>query len=233
MDFTVFGPGEHFGEIALLTGCTHTVTVESLEETQLIVLPKEQFDFILRDYPELSRKVVREMRDLLVKAQEIIGEDAQAVISFSKVSWYDFVLIIGISVLLAIAFNFSNPNGIPLIPEHLEHFPTISASAAMEEFRNGQTLIVDAMPSNFYGQRHIKGAINMPMAIFDFVYLMSFSAEKKNKNIIVYGNTISRPYAVQIADKLSLRGYKNVKVLEGGLKAWEASGYPVEREAPK
>jgi CRP-like cAMP-binding protein/rhodanese-related sulfurtransferase len=233
MDFTVLGPGEHFGEVALLAGDTRTASVESLEKTQLIVFSKDQFDLLMRDYPDLSRKLVREMRGLLVKAQDIIQEEAHAVFSSSRVSWLDFVLIIGVSAFLAITFNFSNPHGIPLIPERLEQVATISVSAAMEDYRNGQALIVDAMPANFYGQRHIKGAVNMPMAIFDIVYLVSFSKEDKNKKLVVYGNTISRPYDLEIADKLSLRGYKNVKVLEGGLKAWEAKGYPVEQEVSK
>ena len=233
MDLIVRGPGEHFGEVALLAGHTHTVSVESLEKTQLIVLPKDQFDLILRDYPDLSRKLMSEMSGLLEKAQDVIEEEADAVFSSSRVSWFDFVLIVGVSAILAISFNFSNPHGIPLIPERLEQVPTIGVSEAMEDFRNGQAIIVDAMPANFYGQRHIKGAVNIPMAIFDFVYLVSFSNVDKNKKLVVYGSTISRPYDLEIADKLSLRGYKNVKVLEGGLKAWEAKGYPVEQEDSK
>jgi len=71
------------------------------------------------------------------------------------------------------------------------------------------------------------------MAIFEFVYLMSFSEENKDREIVVYGNTVSRPYDLEIADKLVLRGYRNVKVLEGGMGAWEANGYPVEKEASK
>lgn len=232
-DLNVLGPGAQFGEVALLSGDTCTANVESLEETRLIVLSKDQFDLIMRDYPDIARKLVREMRGFLVKTQDIVQEEAQAVFRSSRVSWLDFVLIIGVSAFLAITFNFSNPHGIALIPERLEQVPTISVSAAMEDYRNGQALIVDAMPANFYGQRHIKGAVNMPMAIFDIVYLVSFSKEDKNKKLVVYGSTISRPYDLEIADKLSLRGYKNVKVLEGGLKAWEAKGYPVEQEASK
>jgi len=149
------------------------------------------------------------------------------------VFWFDFVLVIGVSVLLAITFNFSNPYGIPLIPERPEAVASISASAAMQDYRQGQTLIVDAMPNNFYQNAHIQGAVNMPMALFDIVYLMSFSEEKKDKEIVVYGNTISRPYDLEIADKLLLRGYKDVKVLEGGLQAWEANGYPVEQKVSR
>ncbi len=230
-DFSVYGPGEHFGEVALLTGEAHTASAMSLDETHLIVITKEQFERLLHDHPDLSRNFVRQARGLLLKAQEIIEQEADAVIGSSRVHWFDFVLVIGISVLLAITFNISNPNGIPFFPARPDPVPSISASAAMQDYRQGQTLIVDAMPDNFYQQRHIKGAINMTKALFDFVYLMSFSEGDKNKKIVVYGNTISRPYDIEIADKLLLRGYRNVKILDGGLRVWEANGYPVEKEA--
>ena len=229
----VRGPGEHFGEVALLAGDTQTANAQSLVETQLVVLSKDQFDSLLRDYPDLSRNFVRDMRGWLIKDQEIIEEEADVVMRASRVSWFDFVLVIGVSVFLAVTFNFSNPYGIPLFPERPEAVPSISASAANEEYRQGQTLIVDAMPNNFYRKRHIKGAVNMPMALFDIVYLMSFSEEEKDKKIVVYGNTISRPYDLEIAGKLLLNGHKDVKVLEGGLKAWEANGYPVEQKVSR
>jgi len=50
---------------------------------------------------------------------------------------------------------------------------------------------------------------------------------------VVYGNTISRPYDLEIADKLMLRGYKDVRVLDGGLQAWEAKGYPVDKKVSR
>ena len=68
----------------------------------------------------------------------------------------------------------------------------------MEDYRRGQTLIVDAMPGNFYRKRHIKGAVNMPMVLFDIVYLINFAEVDMAKKIVVYGNTISRPYDLEI-----------------------------------
>ena len=230
-DLTVCGPGEYFGEVALLSGESRTASAMSVDEARLMVLTKEQFDRLLRYHPDLSRNFARQVRGWLLRDQEIIKQEADAVIRLSRVAWYDFALVIGISVLLAITFNISNPNGIPFFPQRPDPVPSISAVAAMEDYRQGQTLVVDAMPGNFYQQRHIKGAINMTMALFNFVYLMSFSEEDKDKKIVVYGNTISRPYDLEIADKLQLRGYRNVKVLDGGLRAWEANGYPVEKEA--
>ena len=136
------------------------------------------------------------------------------------------------SVILAITFNTSNPYGIPLSPS----VRTLSLRSVhpqrSEEYRQGQALIVDARPDNFYQLRHIKGAVNMPMPLFDIVYLMSFSERDKNKKIVVYGSTISRPYDLEIADKLMLRGYTDVRVLEGGLGAWEAMGIRLNKRFP-
>ena len=231
IQFSVCGPGEHFGEVALLTGEPRTASAISVDEAHLIVLTREQFDRLLRDHPDFSKKFVRHIRRWLMRDSEIIKHEVDEVIRSSRVAWYDFVLIIGISVLLATTFNISNPHKIPFSPVPPDPVPSISAVAAIEDYLQGQTLIVDAMPDNFYRQWHIKGAVNMTMALFDFVYLMSFSEEDKDKKIVVYGNTVSRPYDLEIADKLLLRGYRNVKVLDGGLQAWEAKGYPVEKEA--
>ena len=57
---------------------------------------------------------------------------------------------------------------------------------------------------------------------------MTFPKEDKEKKIIIYGGTVSRLYDLELADKLLLRGYKQVKILQGGLAAWEGKGYPME-----
>ena len=77
-------------------------------------------------------------------------------------------------------------------------------------------------------QEHIAGAVNVPSDLFDLVYLMDLSHTDKEKEIIVYGRTISSLYDEQVASKLRLRGHKNVSTLAGGMSAWEKKGYPVE-----
>ena len=84
--------------------------------------------------------------------------------------------------------------------------------------------------SQLLSKRHIKGAVNFPLALFDIVYMMTFAKEDKGKKIIVYGGTISKLYDLELADKLLLRGYEQVRILEGGLTAWEEKGYPVEEK---
>jgi rhodanese-related sulfurtransferase len=135
-----------------------------------------------------------------------------------------------VSVLFALVFNQTNPNGIPLFQKvpSKEAVSAVSLSEAAEEHKKGETVFVDAMPANFYEKEHIRGAVNIPLPLFDIMYMMTFGDEEKNKKIIVYGRTISKLYDVEVANKLVLRGYKSARVLDGGLGDWKKKGHPVE-----
>ena len=235
LDISIKGPGETFGEMALLTGEPRSADVEALGETHLMVLPKDQLDRILRDFPDISKVFVREMRRWLFNDEKRIEQQAQEVHKSLRTTWFDFLLVIAVSLILATIFNYSNPNGIPLFPKFPDRnaFPAIGPTAAWEEFRGGQTLFLDARPAYFYHERRIKGAVNFPLALFDIVYLMTFAKEDKERKIIVYGGTISKLYDLELAGKLTLRGYEQVRVLEGGLEAWAGKGFPVDEKVKK
>jgi len=231
---SVLGAGESFGEMALLTGEARSANVETLEETGFMVLSKERFERILKDFPNLSLSFVKQMSGWLLRDEKLIEKEAQQQYRAPRMSWFDFVLIIGVSLVLMFAFNQSNPNGIPLFPKvpDKKSFSMISPEAAMEEVKKTEAIVIDSGPAKFFEQKHIKGAINMPLTLFDLVYMMTFSeGADKDKTLIVYGGTISRPYDYEMADKLMNRGHKEVRVLEGGLSAWDKKGYPVEEEA--
>ena len=230
IDLSIQGAGDTFGEMALLTGEPMSADIEVLEETHLLTLSKDRFDRILRDFPSISKVFVKEMKRWLQRDYERLDREASKAYKASRMSWIDFFLVIGISIVLAVIFNATNPNGIPLFPEFPDRssIPMVSPSAVMEEIQHGDTLVLDAMPTNFYQQRHIGGAVSIPLGLFDIVYLMTFAEEDSAKKIVVYGETISRHYDLEVANKLLLRGYKNVRILEGGLTAWQVSGYPVE-----
>jgi len=175
------------------------------------------------------------LRRWLIRDEKLLELEAREAYRASRVSWLDFLVVIGISVVLAIIFNFSNPNAIPLFPAAADRasIPTISPAAAMTELQAGKALMLDAMPENFFQLRNIKGARNMPLPLFDIVYMMTLADEDKDRNIVVYGSTISRHYDLELAEKLLLRGHRNVRILEGSLPAWEQQGYPVEGKAKK
>jgi CRP-like cAMP-binding protein len=49
------GPGEYFGEMALLARTTRNATVRALETTDLLSLPQGEFSMLAAHLPELRR----------------------------------------------------------------------------------------------------------------------------------------------------------------------------------
>jgi CRP-like cAMP-binding protein len=229
-ELSVVGTGESFGEMALLTGEARSANVEAVEETHLMVLSREQFERILKDFPDITVAFVKQMSGWLLRTDRTVEEKVQQRYLAFRVSWFDFLLIIGVGVILAFVFNGSNPNGIPLFPKSIDRraIAEISAAQAMEEVKKGNTIIVDAGPEGFYQRKHIQGAISVPLALSDILYEVTFTGEEKGKKVIVYGGTFGKLYDWELADKLLLRGHKDVKVLGGGMAAWEKAGHPVE-----
>ena len=224
------GPGQSFGEMALLTGEARSASVETIEETQALVLPKDQFDRVLKSHPEVSLTFIKQLSGWLKKDEEALETEARRLVAPPRMTWFDLALLLSVSVLFALVFNHANPNGIPLFskPPPKASLAHISLPDAVEEHVLGQALFVDAMPANFYEKERIQGAVNLPLSMFDIMYMMTFGGEEKDKAIIVYGRSISRLYDLEVANKLVLRGFKNTRVLEGRLKDWKKEGHPVE-----
>ena len=244
IDLNELGPGDDFGVIALVTDEPRTATVEALEETRLLVLSKEQFDKILEDHPRIYANVAKILRGLLDKDEwDIVNKGVQEYLPPS-LSWIDYAVLIGIILGIALVFNYTNPNGLNVLPEFYDSdaFPKISLAKAKEKYDSKEAVFIDARPDNFYNQKHIKGAINLPLPLFDIMYMMSGLDElEMDKEIIIYGRAMSAYYDEDVAKKLDLRGHKNIQIMKSPagvdyyMKAlmysgWDKAGYPVTRE---
>jgi rhodanese-related sulfurtransferase len=228
-ELAVLGSGDSFGEMALLTGAPRAANVVVVEDAELTSLSKDQFDRILKSYPVVALTLIKQMASWLIDNDQIIEREHSRQYKPPKLSIFDFVIIIILSGFCALVFNQSNPGGIRLFPkialnENIHMVPPLVAVKALEQ-RNVR--FVDALPSSLYDKNHIAGAVNIPLSMFDIMYMMGLSDVDKSQKIIVYGRTISRLYDVQLANKLYLRGHKNIQVLEGGLPLWKKKGYPI------
>lgn len=132
-----------------------------------------------------------------------------------RVSWLDFALIIGLSLLLGVIFNAQSPQGIPLLePESNIAVVAVSAVEAQNMLRRDNGLLIDARPREFYEQAHAQGALNLPAHLFDSVYAMQFKSEDPARPIVIYGRTISRKYDLAVARKFVARDHERVVVVE-------------------
>jgi rhodanese-related sulfurtransferase len=229
-DLAELGPGDSFGEIPLLTGQPRTASVVTLEETCLSVLSKEQFDQILKDHPVIALSFVKQMTKLVLQDWSKLQKETRRQYRAPKMSWLDFFGIFVLTLLCGLLFNMSNPNGINLVPDMWSDEPVASVvpSVARSKQENFGALFVDARPNGFYKQERIKGAVNIPLSLFDIMYVMELAEIERDKEIIVYGRSISSRYDEKLVRKLVYRGHKKVSRLAGGLSAWKKKGYATE-----
>ena len=92
------GPGESFGEMALLTDKPRSASVETLEETELTVLSKEQLNRILKDYPQVSLQFIKQMSMWLLEDELRLEKEQQQ--QFWQHGLSPFVFMNLITVLL-------------------------------------------------------------------------------------------------------------------------------------
>ena len=245
-DLNHLGPGASFGEIALLTEEPRTADIETIEETHLFVLTKDEFDGVLKKHPAVFREFIKHMSEMLKHEDRRIQEETELEYQTTRLSFSDFIFIGVVICLFAVIFNFNNPNRINVIPElhKPDEVTRVELTEAKKKYDGGKTLFIDARPDNFYEKLHIKGAINIPLEKFDLTYMFVEEDLQEAEELIVYGRSISALYDEKVVRKLLLLGHKNAKIMEagpryksiplnmvltwGGLKAWENRGYPVE-----
>lgn len=214
-------------ELALPTEKPCPLSVETVEEMELLrgaCIPT------LYKYPDATTAIGGRVCQWLNNISAAVESGAARQYEAPRVSWLDFLIVVGLTIMCALVFNGSNSKGISLFPNMTlnEAVSFLDPLNAFEKQKKHEVVFVDARPSIFYEQQHIANSVSLPVSIFDFMYDMSLSHEKKNKEIVVYGRTISKCYDEEVANKLVLRGHENVRILKGGLAAWKKGGLPVE-----
>jgi len=70
----LFSPGDFLGHIALLEGTAYWDTAETLEETELAIIPKEDFDELVNKNTEVAKKFIQLLaKNISVKENQLLG----------------------------------------------------------------------------------------------------------------------------------------------------------------
>lgn len=68
------GTGDYIGYIALLEGTVYKDTAEALEETELAIIPKEDFEELLNKNPEVAKKFIQLLaKNISAKEEQLLG----------------------------------------------------------------------------------------------------------------------------------------------------------------
>lgn len=89
-------------------------------------------------------------------------------------------------------------------------------------------VLIDVREDNEFNESHAAGAIHMGRGIIERDIVHAYP-DKKTKFVLYCGGGFRSALA---ADNLQKMGYTNVTSMDGGWKAWEESGAPVESVMP-
>lgn len=143
------GPGDNFGEMALLTDEPRSTNIETLEESHLFVLTKEEFDGVLRKNPDIYKNCIRFISNLVKKDDRRLLEETEKEYKTTRLSISDFIFIGLVILIFATVFNLSNPNRINVLPRFYDPDPASPWPPAEDPLLvNMNTLLTAALNSH-------------------------------------------------------------------------------------
>ena len=104
--------------------------------------------------------------------------------------------------------------------------PWVTPAQATHLINREDALVLDVRDPGEYGAGHVLGAKNMPLSRLD--QEPAELAKRKEKPLIVYDDAGERSSKAVAA--LRKQGFTRVVNLNGGLKAWQQAGLPVEKK---
>jgi rhodanese-related sulfurtransferase len=167
-----------------------------------------------------ARQQIRLLEVAGTRLKELFQQKIEQVGRYRTV---DILVVLVVSTLLSLLFNFSNPNGITLLPEDVLRVPApqVDARTVRELLDKGNIVLVDAIPAELFKLGHIPNAVNIPAPLFDIIYPMKLAPYLQvGQFIVVYGRTFSKHYDEEVAYRL-LQRHDDVKVMIGNMAAWE------------
>lgn len=113
-----------------------------------------------------------------------------------------------------------------------QEIDNLSPQQAQAEITKGNVTVIDIRePEEMKQNGKIAGAINAPRGMLEFYADPSLPYHKpefdKEKRIILYCASSGR--SALAVKTLKEMGYTNIAHIDGGLKAWESAGLPVEK----
>ena len=153
-------------------------------------------------------------------------------------------IILGVSILTALAVNYFSPAGIALVGQWDTSQGVVMAKAkndiviegieigtvdeARQLFDSGEYIFVDARSLEDYEEGHIQGAVSLPVGQSEDRIAAFLERYPPEASIITYCSGRTCQDSHHLAEFLLEFGYDNVTVFIDGFPGWKAEGHPIE-----
>jgi rhodanese-related sulfurtransferase len=109
-----------------------------------------------------------------------------------------------------------------LVDDAKRNVTEIRPTDAAEKIKSGNTVIVDVREKDEWDEEHIPDAIHLGRGTLELE--IEEKVPDPNTTVIVHCGGGGR--STLAAESLQKMGYKNVRSMAGGFKAWKAAGLP-------
>ena len=144
--------------------------------------------------------------------------------------WREIGLTLLLAVVLGVGYSYFTKQGF-FAPKNSGVQPdikTISLMDAKAAFDSHAATFIDARHDFEFAQGHIHGAVNIPLTHFDqSIHLVDQFL--KSDRFILYCDGVACNSSIELAVKLTERGFTHIEVFFGGWQDWTNAGYPVEQ----
>ncbi len=149
-------------------------------------------------------------------------------------------LALGSASIGLLVNNFS-PRSLPVLPVGPELAPAqkvsptiplpegikpITLDEAKKAFDEQAALFLDARPAADYAEAHLPGALNLPPARFEELFLDLADRIEEAPALLVYCTGEECSDSIEVAERLQETGDHTIYVMEAGWRAWVEAGYP-------
>jgi len=112
-----------------------------------------------------------------------------------------------------------------LVAEAKKKVTEISPADAAEKSKSGGAVIVDVREKDEWDQGHIPDAVHMSRGTIE----LDIEEQVPDLNAMIVCHCGGGGRSALAAESLQKMGYKNVRSMAGGFKAWKAAGLPIKK----
>ena len=109
-----------------------------------------------------------------------------------------------------------------LVAEAKKHITEISPDDAAVKLKSGEGVIIDVRDKDEWDEGHIPGATHLSRGTIEF----DIEEKVPDTNAMIICHCGGGGRSALAVESLQKMGYKNVRSMAGGFKAWKAAGLP-------
>jgi rhodanese-related sulfurtransferase len=112
-----------------------------------------------------------------------------------------------------------------LVADAKKRITEISPQDAATRSKSGEAVIVDVRETDEWDEEHIPGAMHMSRGTIE----LDIEEKVPDPNAMIICHCGGGGRSALAAESLQKMGYKNVRSMAGGFKAWKAAGLPTTK----